>query len=149
VRRAYPAEPTRRIAVLRARPGDEEAAEGSALAAVVDRIVARLRERLVAQKIGGALLPVMLSATRDDRARFWAVLIGEARFEVLHALALRLPNAQVIGGSTAIATTPPQFEELVDVVSPVMTAEEEMTLNLDWESLAADLDVAIELEEET
>jgi trypsin-like peptidase len=148
VRRAYPKEAPRRIAVLRSRPGDEEAIEGSSLDTVVEGIVDRLRDRLAKQKVGATLLPQMFGAKRDDRARFWAVLIGESRFEVLRALAVRLPNAQVIGGSTA-EISPSKLADLVDVVAPAMTADEELTLNLDWESLAADLDVPVELEEET
>jgi hypothetical protein len=135
VRRAYRNARDMQIAILRSRPGDEEGVERSTLEAVVAAIVGRLREKLRELGVGPRMVALMMSSKVDERGRCWAVLVGESRFDVLHALSERLPNVQVIG-STKADTAPEKFLELVDILSPVMDRSEEDALLETWEHAA-------------
>ncbi len=134
----------RKIALVRLPPGDEELAAGDPVAAAVDDLIARLRVRLERKQNGALAIDRMLAAVRDDDYRFWAVLVGERRFDVLDALARRVPNARVIAGCDDEVEPPASQRELVVQVSPTMTSEEQLDRIALWETIVSDFDLPVE-----
>jgi hypothetical protein len=156
LRRAFVKEVTdrNRIVVVRMLPGHEEsprtAAQTSQDAAVAE-IVGRVRTTLK-RKIGGTLVEGMLSPTLDpakaDLRRFWLVLIGELRPNVVEALRTRLPNARVTVGLVERSTCPEDWLGRLQPAFPALSSGSELDLLEVWEGAASQLQLPVEPEDD-
>jgi hypothetical protein len=146
----------RSIVVVRARSGEEELPEtGASGQGASERhvleIVARVRQVLEKRRLGKVIIDGMLSnanATAEvaKRRKFWLILAGERRPDVVDAVRKRLINAQVVMGLSDLPEFPDEYRDRITPIAPLL--EGELELLEAWESSAARLKVPVEPEED-
>jgi hypothetical protein len=150
-----------RIVMVRARNGDEElppadhaASAGEERDQAVAAIIARVRAAFEKRRLGPSIIKGMLSSDPSQteaqarQRRFWLILAGERRPDVIYALRAKLRNAQIILGLAGVPELPDEHRERIVTVIPLMDIQEQEELIEAWESAALDLDVPVEPEED-
>jgi hypothetical protein len=150
-----------RIVMVRARNGDEELPPADHAAPAdqerdqaVAAIIARVRAVFEKRRLGPSIIKGMLSSDPNQtevqtrQRRFWLILVGERRPDVVAALRARLRNAQIIIGLADVPELPDEHRGRIITVFPLMDIQEQQDLLEAWESAARDLNVPVEPEED-